>query len=343
MKKVLKKIRDTLNKPVILESLRGKKMSTRLRLTSSGLGFLGLVLCGFLMSVNFSNNLIFAMTFLLISIALVGWYHTRINVSGLFIGDWKVQPVFAGQNAVYRLGVENLGGRRRHALLPRAKKSLEIDEVHLAGREKAELRLERSTRQRGVLAEVPADLCSCFPLGIFEARMVTGWLPKCLVYPAPAGSQPLPEHSAGSMAHLRAESGTYTDMRRYSPGDPLSRISWKAFARFDELYTREFDGGQGQPALWLRWEDVAAAGIEEKLSQLCSWALDAHRKKREFGLQLPGRRIEPGEGEEHLHHCLGALALYGTREEEEGESQRGWKAGLAGIYDIFKKKREGRA
>jgi uncharacterized protein (DUF58 family) len=87
-------------------------------------------------------------------------------------------------------------------------------------------------------------------------------------------------------------------------------------ARFDELYTKEFDGARGRPALWLRWEDVRAAGTERKLSQLCRWILDAHKQNREYGLEIPGAVIEPSSGEVHRFACLTALALYGEPENK---------------------------
>lgn len=312
---IRKNITDFLKKPFSLRTLlmpRPGRVATRP--TPAGWGFAGLILCGFLMAVNFSNNLIFAMTALLVSIALVGWYHTRVNLSGLVCADWKTEPVFAGQKAIWRLTVENGGRQGRHGLRAVSPGALEAGERHLAGGEQGELLLERRTVDRGTLASAPAHLGSCFPLGIFEARLMTKGVPACLVYPRPAGEQPLPERTSGRQAHLQSESGTYTDMRRYAPGDPLSRVSWRAFARFDELYTREFDGAQGQPALWLRWDDVRAGGVEQKLSQLCRWVLDAHGRNREYGLELPGTTIDPAGEESHLRRCLEALALYGETE-----------------------------
>ncbi|MDP0494983.1 MAG: DUF58 domain-containing protein [Verrucomicrobiota bacterium JB024] len=290
------------------------RLKLRTRLTPSGWGFVGLIVCTFLMSVNFSNNLIFAMTFLLAGIAMVGWYHTRINVRGLALADWRSESVFAGRNAVYRMAVENPSKGSHHGLLATAPGSVPGAERHLAGGEQMEVVLERPAPRRGLLKPVPAHLSSCFPLGIFQARVFTGTLPECLVYPAPEGEEPIPEHTSGQQAHLLAESGTYKDMRRYSPGDPLSHIHWKALARFDELYTKEFDGAQGKPALWLCWEDVRARAVEQKLSQLCRWVLDVHAQSREYGLELPGTKIEPASDEAHRQRCLRALALYGEEE-----------------------------
>jgi uncharacterized protein (DUF58 family) len=289
-------------------------MKVRMGITSSGCGFFALIFCVFLMSVNFSNNLIFAMTFLLMSIAIVGWYHTRSNMKGLQVGEWRGHAVFAGQHVVYRLSVENRSKNNRHGLLAIANGAVAEVEQHLLGGEQREWTIERGAQKRGRLAPEPAYIRSCFPLGIFQARMFTGELPECLVYPAPVGEQSLSDRPVGREAHLVSESGTFTDMRRYAPGDPMSHIHWKAMARFDELYTKEFDGGEGKPALWLRWEDVRASDPEQKLSQLCLWILEVHKQNREYGLELPGQLIEPGNDELHLQQCLRALALYGESE-----------------------------
>ena len=311
-----KKITDLLKIPISLQGLKPGHGSVRTRLTPAGWGFVGLILCGFLMAVNFSNNLIFAMTVLLVSIALVGWYHTRVNVSGLVCADWRTTPVFAGQQALYRLTVENRKEQGRHGLRAFSAGAAEAGEKHLAGGEQGEMALHNPAVSRGLIKPAPATIRSSFPLGIFEARMVTKGLPEGLVYPQPAGEEPLPAQASGRQAHLLRESGNYTDMRRYAPGDPQSRISWKAFARFDELYTKEFDGAQGQPALWLRWDEVRASGVEQKLSQLCRWVIDAHGQNREYGLELPGTKIAPAGEETHLRSCLQALALYGEAEQE---------------------------
>ena len=92
----------------------------------------------------------------------------------------------------------------------------------------------------------------------------------------------------------------------------MSRIDWRAMARFDELYTKQFDGARGKPALWFSPDDVRVQGLEEKLSQLCRWILDAKKQNREYGLRLSGVSIGPGSDENHFRECLSALALYGT-------------------------------
>lgn len=304
-----------------------KANALRMWLAPAGWGFLGLIGCGFLLSINFSNNLIFAMTFLLIAIALVGWYFTRVNLVGLVVADWRVEPVFAGQLALYRMQVENRSGQERFGLRVEAPGLAGGEERSLRAGERVEMVLSRPAPTRGPLPRLAATIGSAFPLGLFNARLGCGELPGCLVYPAPRGPQPLPEDRSNRQAHQNREAGSYTDMRRYAAGDPLSRISWKALARFDELYTKEFDGGQGQAALWLRWSDVQAAAVEDRLSQLCRWVVDAHRLGREYGLDLPGTVLPPANEESHLHCCLEALALYGF----EGDVENGAASAVKGL------------
>ena len=333
---------DVLNKRVFpvrfFSGTRRNPGRLRVGVTATGWGFLGLMLCGFLMSVNFSNNLIFAMTFLLAGIALVGWWQTRSNLRGLELGDWRCDAVFARQQVVYRLPVNNPSTMKRYGLglvaqesgdgkRSRSRKdhkyffttgnqsaSLSEPEITLPARKQKEVVLMRTAPCRGMLAGSHAALRSRFPLGLFDADLYVGALPECLVYPTPGGDQPLPDNARGQQAHLQRESDNYTDMRRYAPGDPPSRIAWQALARFDELYLKEFDGAEGKPALWFTWDAVQATGVEDKLSQLCRWVLQSHDKGREYGLDIPGIKIEPAIGEAHLRQCLSTLALYGNPE-----------------------------
>jgi len=287
----------------------------RTRLSAAGWGFLVLLLCGFLMSINFSNNLIFAMTFLLAGIAAVGWWRTRVNLRGLRPSDWRGEAVFAGQSVTYHLALENPTPIERYDIRSAGPGLASGAARFVPARGQAELICTRPAAERGLLPARPMVLESRFPLGLFRATLETGSLPETLVYPAPAGVQPLPAHAPDKHAHLRREAGSFTDLRRYAPGDPVARLDWRALARCDALYTREFDGAEGLSALWLDWDAVRAADPEARLSQLCRWVQDAHRQGREYGLAVGATRLAPAAGEAHRRRCLRALALYGRDAE----------------------------
>jgi uncharacterized protein (DUF58 family) len=59
------------------------------------------------------------------------------------------------------------------------------------------------------------------------------------------------------------------------------------------------------------------ADVEEKLSQLTLWVIEAERARRPYGLRLPGVEISPALGQMHFHRCLRALSLFRGKTHEQ--------------------------
>jgi uncharacterized protein (DUF58 family) len=134
----------------------------------------------------------------------------------------------------------------------------------------------------------------------------------CTVYPRPGPPSPLPTADAQAAAqtggHGRGDD-EFSGLRAYVPGDAPRTLHWKASARTGDLLVKQFERGTAGE-LRLDWESLPDADPEARLSQLCRWALDAHRAALVWGLRLPGVEFAPSRGEEHLHRCLSALALF---------------------------------
>ena len=90
----------------------------------------------------------------------------------------------------------------------------------------------------------------------------------------------------------------------------MKRIYWKAMAKEQGLYTKVYSGAQTS-IVWLEWSRTPGGSVEERLSQLCRWVLDAEQSGFSYGLRLPSNRLNPDYGETHRAHCLKALALFG--------------------------------
>jgi uncharacterized protein (DUF58 family) len=56
--------------------------------------------------------------------------------------------------------------------------------------------------------------------------------------------------------------------------------------------------------------------VEERLSQLALWVIEAERAGHSYGLRLPGIAIPPALGQLHFHECLRALSLFELKEHE---------------------------
>ena len=99
-------------------------------------------------------------------------------------------------------------------------------------------------------------------------------------------------------------------MRKFNIGDSPRNVAWKAYARNGQLLSKQFSGAD-MSSQWFDFDQVAGTDVEERLSTLTRWVVDADRTHEDYGLRLPGCSFAPGHGEAHRRRCLEALALYG--------------------------------
>ena len=105
----------------------------------------------------------------------------------------------------------------------------------------------------------------------------------------------------------------FAGLRPFQAGDSLRRVAWKAYARGQGLYTKQFAGTDVVSHVF-DYESLAGLPAESRLEQLCRWVLDAQERGEAFALRLPGTSIETNVGPAHRERCLNALALFEVRE-----------------------------
>lgn len=280
--------------------------------TRNGLMFAVMLFAMWLGAINYNNSMIYLLTFLLSSIAIVSILHTFRNLIGLRVTALEAEPVFAGGTAQFPLLIENASRRGRTGIGLQYRQTLQ-SLANIPPRGSGQLALQLHAPRRGRLHADRCALITIFPTGLFRAW---SWLDLglgCLVFPAPEQGQ-VPGPMARGAEQEGAEHGRggedFRGLRGYQPGDPLRHLSWRALARGQELQTKQF-GGSGPSRVWLDWDAAAGLEVEARLSRLCRWVLDADAAGQAFGLRLPGEVIEPATGASHRRRCLTALAQYG--------------------------------
>ncbi len=284
--------------------------------TRAGL-LLSLMLIALLLgSINYSLSLGFALTFLVAGVAWIGMLATFRNLVHLHLRPLRVDPVFAGDAADYRLVVRNAAAFDRYAIelsVDGQRRPVPCDPV--AGAD-ADVTIPVPTARRGWQAMPRVTLTTRFPLGLWRAWSY--WTPalQVLAYPRPASSGPPPPlaHGDGREHHLQRVRGSedFAGLRGYVPGDPVRQIAWRALARNPEgrVLTKLFDGGaSGDANLTLAAALAQTGELEEALSLMTRWVLDAEADALRYGLELPATRIAPDRGPAHRAACLEALAL----------------------------------
>lgn len=287
--------------------------------TRQGLVFavvLALMLVG---SINYGLSLGFVLTFLLVGLGLNAMLYTFRNLANLSVSGGRAQPVFVGETAQFPVYLDNPGRSARYALGLTADKRTSTY-VDVPAQQSAVARIGIPARRRGRMRPGRLTLFTRFPLGLYYAWSYLEFETHCLVYPRPAQSDalPLPAAEAGPGGGVLLGRGRedFSGLRQYHSGDSPRHIAWKAAARGEELLTKQFSG-RADTELWLDWRRLPAGmDTEHRLSILARWVLDAHAGGVDFGMSIPGRTIDPGNGDAHRDRCLEALALFGRSDDE---------------------------
>jgi uncharacterized protein (DUF58 family) len=279
-------------------------------------------------AINYNNSMAYMLCFLLTSLGLVCMLHTYRNLRGLVISSNRPKPVFAGQQALFpiqldnRLGLErfsiHIEKRLRKLSLFRKKEFVEKVSIGLANEQQATTYYPVQSQRRGILNCERLKITTDFPLGLFVAWSYFQPEHECLVYPEPKGTKQLPAYTLNEDDNdygMQTGTDDFAGFRKYKPGDPVHSIAWKAYSKEQGLIVKQFSG-KGSKTLILSWESVAHLNsIEARLSQLCYWILIAEKASINYGLEIPNKRIDPGHGEQHKEVCLEALARYGNHSE----------------------------
>lgn len=299
--------------PIVLTQRRVYVLPTR-----AGLGYAMAMVVILLGAMNYNLSLGYGLVFLLGGLAIVTILHTFRNLVQLVIRPGRVEPVFAGEPAAFELILENARNEIRPAL--QFKPFLSEDEpieVDAAPGGGSVATVTLPTERRGVLELPRITLTTMWPLGLIRAWSYLSPAMRAVVYPKPAiHAPPLPWGSESAQGATRDGSGRddFAGLRSHHPADPPRHVAWKAVARQPDgpLLTKLFAGAAAE-RIWLQWDDLPEAmPLEERLSVVCRWMLDAEKAGLAWGVRLPHLRVEPASGAAHLAEGLHGLALYGA-------------------------------
>jgi len=286
--------------------------------TGFGLAFGCLLLAMLVGSMNYATSLGFALTFLLAGLALVTLHECHNNLLGIEVRYAGAPPVFAGQDARFKIALTNSSSATRYELELRAGGD-EAGPVDIGpGRTKV-LALSVPAARRGRMRLPRFSVATRHPAILCRAWTYIHMSAECVIYPAPAppgSAAPVGRSDGGGQSAVDQSDADFAGLRNAAPGDPPRRIAWKAYARSDELLVKQFAGGDRRAEIF-QWDTLPGVDTERRLSLLARWCLDAAAAGRGFGLELPAEIVPIGSGEQHLHRCLTALALFGAPEANE--------------------------
>jgi uncharacterized protein (DUF58 family) len=286
----------------------------RLRPTNAAWYLLMILLFVLAGAINYQSNAAYLVIAVVGSTAVMALLHGWRNLHGVRLEPLGTVPVFAGEPLRARVRVAG-AGRERWALVLDAPEIDEDDGVpipHLPGDSEQTVELVLPGRRRGRHTLARVRLASVHPLGLVAMTLAVPVAWSWVVYPRPLGGGREPDAGGGddTLGQRRASIGDFNGHRAYQPGEPHRRIDWRAVARGRPWLVKDHSAG-GAGDGWIAWEDEPQAEVETRLSLLAGRVVEADQDGRRYGLRLPGVTIAPGQGAEHRHACLTALALHG--------------------------------
>ena len=100
-------------------------------------------------------------------------------------------------------------------------------------------------------------------------------------------------------------------MKQYQPGDRIRDIHWPSVSKTNKLVTIEYEN-LSPSSLNLSWQSLPShLSVEDKLSQLTYWVLEAEKSGAKYQLEMPNNTVQYDSGPAHFHDCLKTLALWG--------------------------------
>jgi uncharacterized protein (DUF58 family) len=274
--------------------------------------------CGFLLfamllaGLNYNNSLTLLLTFLLTGFVIMAIHECHRQLKGLVVTRAEVNDTFAGTAGRIDLRLENTLALARDSLCiqmgEHATSRFEMLPLSVSAQH-----LSFVAPQRGRLTLSRMKLFTTAPTGLFRTWSWV-YLPlQAIVYPQPRGNLPLPggggAQRAASGSGAASGSEEWSALRPFVPGDSPRSVAWKLYARDAPMLVSQYEDSEGSEHI-LDFALLGALTLEDRLSQLTSWALSCERLGTAYALQLPRQFIAPGRGTEHRQKVLRALALF---------------------------------
>ena len=280
--------------------------------TGVGLIFALMTFAMLLGSMNYNNNLSFVLTFILAGLGFVSMHQCQRNLVGLELSYAGVEPVFAGRPAKFRVAITNHAKNSRYGIQLYAGTTVSEIQDLLPGESKVFI-LALMTEERGWIPLQRFGIRTLFPFELFRSW---AWLHmdlRGLVYPRPADHTPPPPPTQTAHGHRQHDARGEEDfagLRKFHEGDSPRHVAWKAFARSGQLLSKQFSGADTS-SQWFDFNALPNDDVEQRLSILTSWIINADRTREDYGLRMPGQQFAPAHGDSHRRRCLEALALFG--------------------------------
>lgn len=301
-------------------------------LSREGIFYTLLLLIIFVAGINYGNNLVLGLCFLLASLLIVTIHYTFAHLAGLRLKLIDISHAQVDDHIQVRLEVSSQSKQpHRQIRLSFANQALDINAPlsrSAIGRMQSQsldvvtinqiqapqvISLWLKADKRGRLSLPRLTVSTVYPLGILQAWSYVFIDGYAWVYPKPLAyevmAQPFVVSDAEQSASQQNQAGQddFDQLDSYSAGESLARISWAHVARGQGLLSKRFVDPVGQQQV-LDYYQMPAVTHEDKLRQLRFGIDELAQGQVAFRLRLPDGEGTMGQGQNFVQDSLIRLA-----------------------------------
>lgn len=244
-----------------------------------------LLLIGLFSQAFFHNyNIVYLAMFFTFSIAISSYYFGRVNIKDIDFTLEKTRLYADTTNSLnFKVSAKNIS--YNIYLSDREDKEITfLDDVDKTIFSSLSLYCEK----RGVQKLEAYKLLSKFPL----PQQVFYKLKKfddILVYPKPQGISL--EKFLSLNYSISGDLDDFKNIKEFQTSDKIANIHWPLYASKNKLYVKEYNFNEENFELVFDYNSCAK-DKESKLSQLCLWALECEKTKKDFIINMPNTRLD---------------------------------------------------
>lgn len=257
--------------------------------------YLLLLLITFIAGINYGNNLVLALCFLLASILVLSFYLAFKQLYGLSVAHETAELGQVGQALTVKFNFtplkQHLHLHLRFEYAEQAKKVTVLSTP-------LTIEFQQVPQQRGRYQFERLYFYSVYPFGIIRAWSYAYLHKEMWICPEPLMVNLTQFGFNANPQDQNQGIEDFSHLRAFQQGDTLNRIAWQQLAKGRGVLVKQFEENE-QQHMQFDYADMPATLHEQKLGQLMFLIQTAYEQQNPFALKLPSQQLLLGEGEQH--------------------------------------------
>ncbi|MDB2355869.1 DUF58 domain-containing protein [Pseudoalteromonas sp.] len=281
-----------------------------------GCSFLFVCVLNFILGINYQNNLILAMAYLMLVVLILAILIGYSNVKGVTVKFKSKNNDYSpiSPRLVFDISTDKLCQSLQ--FIYQKKLLHNLDEI----KHKTDITVSLPYESRGRYPLERIKLLSQYPFGLVSVWSYMQIEETVFVYPKqinPHKNNNLMVDGHNTDGDLKGGNGIdeFDSLVDHQHGMGLQRVSWKHYAKTQQLMVKDFVNYASTPMIY----DYSQlqGNAEARLSQLSYLITQAHLHDHAFALKLNNQLYSMAKGREHFTACLIALSRFNSSTESQ--------------------------